>query len=205
MISARRGRPRDEAARAQVLASATELFTAAGYAATTVADVARHAGVAVQTIYSAFGSKPGLLAAAHDVAVAGDDDPLPLLERPWLAAMLASDSAAAGVTLAVEYLTASSARLAPLYAVIQSASSDPAVAEVLAELRRQRHTFSVTFADQLATLPDVRPDVDRARLADIAYALICVEGHEMLVTECGWSLARWREWIGATLLRELQD
>ncbi|MDP3894340.1 TetR/AcrR family transcriptional regulator, partial [Nocardioides sp.] len=79
----RRGRPRDSEARARVVRSATELFIRQGYVATTLSEIAQAAGVAVQTIYSAHGSKVGLIAAAHDVALAGDDEPVPLVDRDW--------------------------------------------------------------------------------------------------------------------------
>ncbi|MEI2775047.1 MAG: TetR family transcriptional regulator [Tetrasphaera sp.] len=76
---------RDEqaaATRRRILASAAELFTREGYAATSVAAVARAAGVSAQTICNAFGSKPALLKAAYDVTLAGDDADVPLAQRP---------------------------------------------------------------------------------------------------------------------------
>ena len=67
--------------RGEVLAAAVTLFNEQGWAATTLADVAEAAGVAVETIYSGFGSKKGLLRAAMDVAVVGDAAPVPFSER----------------------------------------------------------------------------------------------------------------------------
>ena len=54
---------------------------AAGYASTTLAAVAREAGVSVDTAYAVFGSKRGLLVAVMDVNVGGDDEPLDVLDR----------------------------------------------------------------------------------------------------------------------------
>lgn len=68
-----------------MIAAASELFVRDGYLQTTMADVARAADVAVQTLYLGFGSKVAVLAAALDVAIAGDDDLVPVLERPWVA------------------------------------------------------------------------------------------------------------------------
>src|SRR6478735_12842871 len=67
--------------RSDVLAAATRLFTTSGWAGTTVSAIAAEAGVAVETIYSGFGSKKALLRAAMDVAVVGDTDPIPWAER----------------------------------------------------------------------------------------------------------------------------
>ncbi len=83
-------RPYNSARRAQqaaqtrqdVIAAAIELFTTAGWAGATVAAIAERAGVAVETVYKAVGSKKALLREAMDVAVVGDADPVPLFERP---------------------------------------------------------------------------------------------------------------------------
>jgi AcrR family transcriptional regulator len=67
--------------RNQVLTAAAELFERSGWAGTTVAAIARHAGVAVETVYSGFGSKKQLLRAVVDFAVVGDAEPMPLADR----------------------------------------------------------------------------------------------------------------------------
>lgn len=59
-----RVRTRDpEAKRALAVEAARRLFAERGYAATTTADVARHAGVSEGILFHHFGSKEGLLAA----------------------------------------------------------------------------------------------------------------------------------------------
>ena len=68
--------------RRDVLLAAVRLFQANGWTGTTLAAVADEAGVAVETVYNAFGSKKGLLRAAIDVAVVGDVEPVPFAERP---------------------------------------------------------------------------------------------------------------------------
>ena len=62
--------------RRRILEAAYELFVEQGYGATTLQDVATRAGVAVQTIYFAFGNKPSLLKELVDVTIAGDDEPI---------------------------------------------------------------------------------------------------------------------------------
>ena len=76
--------------RRRVLAAATGLFERQGYAATTVRAVASDAGASVQTVEELFGSKPRLLKACIDVAIAGDDEQLPMLERDWTTAARAA-------------------------------------------------------------------------------------------------------------------
>src|SRR5438477_1921324 len=64
--------------------AAARLFTRDGYTATTMQAIATEAGVHVQTIYLAYGTKPTLLAASAARLVAGDEDPeIPPAERRW--------------------------------------------------------------------------------------------------------------------------
>jgi len=65
----------------RIIDAATTLFAARGYAGTSLTEIAAAAGVAVQTVYAAFGTKVNLLARAIDVSLAGDDAPVPMAER----------------------------------------------------------------------------------------------------------------------------
>src|SRR5260370_25260781 len=67
--------------RARILDTAQRLFTQRGYAATTMEVIASEAGVATDTVYSAFGTKAGLLHKMLDVRGGGDDLPGALLDR----------------------------------------------------------------------------------------------------------------------------
>ena len=93
--------------RRRVIDSARDLFLEQGYPATTIAAVARRAGVSADTIYSTFGSKGALLKEVLDVVIGGDDAPSPLLDRADPQAMRAEPDQrrqlamfAAGITAA---------------------------------------------------------------------------------------------------------
>jgi AcrR family transcriptional regulator len=73
--------------RLAILAVATRLFAGQGWAGTGMRDVARAAGVSVETVYANFGSKAQLLKQAMAVAVVGDDEPVPLSDRPGFRAL----------------------------------------------------------------------------------------------------------------------
>jgi AcrR family transcriptional regulator len=75
---------RTRATRRKITDTATELFVLDGYSATTLERIASRAGVAVQTVYFHFGNKSGVLREAVDVAAVGDDQPVAMLDRPWL-------------------------------------------------------------------------------------------------------------------------
>ena len=82
---------REGAARTRqaVLDAARELFTAQGYTATTVDEIAGRAGVSKPTVFAAAGSKPAILKQLRDIALAGDDEPVPVAQRPWFQGALA--------------------------------------------------------------------------------------------------------------------
>ena len=68
--------------RQSILDAALQLFVASGYAATSVQAIAERAGVAVQTVYAVFGTKRELLRQLIEATITGDDEPLPITERP---------------------------------------------------------------------------------------------------------------------------
>src|ERR1700737_3019141 len=74
---------RRRATRELIVQAAAALFVRDGYLASTMAGIAAEAGVAVQSLYLIFGSKLDILKAALDVAIVGDFEPVPLLEREW--------------------------------------------------------------------------------------------------------------------------
>ena len=76
-------RQRSMRTRARVVDAGEQLFVERGYLATTIEAVAERAGVAAQTVYYVFGTKRNLLAAVLDASIAGDVEPVAVLERPW--------------------------------------------------------------------------------------------------------------------------
>ena len=58
-----------------------------GYRPTTIADIAAHAGVSAASVYKGFGSKAAVAKAVFDIALAGDDEPVPVAERPAMQAV----------------------------------------------------------------------------------------------------------------------
>lgn len=133
-------RRRQQAAetRALVLAAATTLFADRGWSATGMRDIAKEAGVAVETVYANFGSKTELLVTAIDVGVVGDVDPVPLSQRPEFAA-LGIGSLAARISAAARLLTGINQRTWGLRrALNQAAGSEPQLATKLHELENRR-------------------------------------------------------------------
>ncbi|GAB97757.1 putative TetR family transcriptional regulator [Kineosphaera limosa NBRC 100340] len=197
-----KGRPRDEAARERIVSAAGELFIRDGYVATTIGAIAEQAQVAIKTIYAAYGNKLGVLSAAHDRAVLGDGGPTPLLQHAWVRALADAESVEVAWAQAADRLAESTARAAPTMAAIHAAAADPGVTELLADLRRQRHAFSLGLARILLDLPGARPGVT-GRVADVIYATMTAESYALFVIERGWRLDQWRDWAHSAVAREL--
>ena len=98
--------------RARIIAAAADRFLAPGYSATTMRAVAADAGVAVPTVELAFGTKARLLKAVIDTAIAGDDEPVPMLAREWARRAESLTGAAQFAAVFAQQLTESARRAA---------------------------------------------------------------------------------------------
>src|SRR5947209_1382133 len=107
--------------RVVIIDAATTLFLEHGYAATTVSRVARAAGVSEETVFKAFGGKPGLVRAIWERGLAGAGD-VPAEVRSD--AQRASAASAADLLEAWGRLTAEvSPRVAPILLLLRTAAS----------------------------------------------------------------------------------
>lgn len=184
--------------RAAVLDAAIGLFSENGWTGTGMRDVARVAGVAVETVYSNFGSKTELLLAAIDVSVVGDTEAIPLAERPEFAALgqgsrAARERAAARLVRQIHERTAGIGR-----ALREAAAGDAELAKRLAEAEERRR-MNVT---QGAHLIAGGPITDTIR--DGLWAVLGMEVYQLLVVRAGWSADRYEDWLGDTIGRLLR-
>jgi AcrR family transcriptional regulator len=176
-----------------VLAAASRLFTSHGWAATGMRDIAREAGVAAETVYAHYTSKTALLRKVIDVAVVGDEEAVPLAQRPEFAVMGAGSrseriEAAARLITDVHVRTSGFARV-----IREAAHTDEAMAEELASTR-QRHRIDVGRA--LRLLIGRKPT---ATELDGIVAVVSVEVYLLLTEVSGWSAARYQTWMAETL------
>lgn len=183
----------------RVVEAAEALFLERGYLATTMGDIAAEAGVAVQTLYLALGSKVAILGAVLDRAVAGDDEPIPVLERHWVQSLEREENGPRAVQLLVGEGARVVGRAAPIYRQMQEAAADPEVAELLAGTRARRHETMRGLAAVLATKAGFARRLGTARAADILYALLGEESYLLLCADRGWSPTEWRTWVANSL------
>jgi AcrR family transcriptional regulator len=196
-------RRRSQRTRARVVAAAQHLFLEHGYVATTIEAVAASAGVAVQTVYHSVGTKHGLLAAVLDTTIAGDAEPVPIVDRPWADEMAGAPDAVGAVAQLVAGSVAIVARAAPLLEVVHRAAADPDVAALLADTRRRRRADQHALVAMLATAGHLPPTLDVPTAADVVYGILNEEVFQLLTVDCGWAVGRFRRWVTAVLLDQL--
>lgn len=194
MAPAPKGR-RGQETRRRIVAAATRLFAEQGYLDTTMAAIAAEAGVAVQTLYLRYGSKGAILKAAHDVAIVGDDEPVPLLERPWVAEFRSEPDGPRALALVLTNGLPIIERAAPIHQAIQAAAADPEVAVLLRENEARRYATMQAYVGVLRAKPGFAADLDEDTAADFLYAMLSRDLYRLLVIERSWPAHQWRDWV----------
>ena len=184
-----------EQTRRAVVDAARDLFVSNGWAATGMRDIAAVAGVALETVYSHFSSKPGLLRAVADAAVVGDDAAVPLAERAEFLA-IGQGPRPARIRAAARMLTAVQVRTAAVAKLLrQAAPADEEIAEMLQSTReRQRVDVATALALVIGRAP-------RKFERDGVWALASPEVYLLLVEESGWRPEQYETWVAETLER----
>lgn len=183
--------------RAAVLAACRELVFREGYHATTVRAVAERAGVSAETVYKSFGGKPGMVKALWDITLAGDDEPVPMGDRPQVQEILGTGELGAKFRLYAAYVRGIHERVAALFALLTQAGPD--VGEVLEIAERERLTGVTAFVAHLDESGALDPEADPAHLADALWALAGPQLYTQLTAGRGWSADTYEKWLADTL------
>ena len=195
---------REQAARnrTRIVEAARDLFLQQGYGRTTVTDVARAAGVSVETIYGAFGTKAGLLHRAWDITIGGDDQEIVFHERPEVLAIRAEPDLGRRLRLHARLSTKTAERIGPFQLMVQAAAgADPAAAAMLDEMGRQRLAGMSLMAAEVAATGQLAVDEEECR--DVLWSMTDGTLWHRLVVERGWTSERFAEWLGEVWVHAL--
>jgi len=185
-----------------VLSAAGELFVAQGYAATTIDQIAERAGVSRPTVFRAVGNKQMLLRAVRDVAIAGDDEPVPVARRPVVDAIREESDRLRAIELLTQHLTAVAGRYSPIYEVLRAAarSGEPDLLPVWEAEEQERLVGARAWMKILrAKGGTLRPRVDTATATDVLWLLMAPDHFQRLVHGRGWSTQKYRQWLAASI------
>ena len=190
--------------RRAVLDAAHRLFVERGYSATAVAEIAAAAGVSVETVYKAYGNKPGLVKAVFDVLVVGDDDDVPMMQREFVQRNIAEPDPRRKLQDYGDHLAALAPRVSPILLVVRAAAeSDAGASDVWAQLQAERLTGMTAFATHLRDGGFLRDGVSRNEARDVLWTHNSVELWDLLVRQRGWSNPRFGRWVSHQLIAAL--
>jgi AcrR family transcriptional regulator len=179
------------ATRLCVLAAARDLFQDRGYAATTVADVARRAGVSVDTVYASIGRKPELVLAVIDTVLGGGDEPVPAEQRDYVRAVRAEPTARGKIEIYAAAVALLVPRTAPLQEALRKAGdTDATCAQTWNRLVNRRAANMLLFASDLRSTGDLRADLSDREVADIVWSTNAAE-FWLLLDQRGWTPTRY--------------
>ena len=180
--------------REAVLDAAERQFLRNGYAATTMATIAREVGVSVDTIYKAFGAKAGLVRAIFERGLKGRG-PVSAYERSD--AMRERETDPKTIMREWGRLTTEVASVVtPIRLLMRSAAvTDPEIAALLRDSDKERLERMRHHARFLQRRGYLREGVTVAEATDVLWTCSSVEIYELLVLERGWSMPRFATFI----------
>lgn len=200
-----------QATRERLLTAADELFCDCGYPATTVSAIADRAGVSLQTLYLAWGSKAALFRAAADATATASGMPLSAeawrerIRRRLRADLTAPVSTSAYLTGVARVFTEVAARSIAYWRMQPAAAAtDPEVAAGFEEAMRQRRLTMRQVAGELP--PDgLKPDLDPAYIAQTLWVLASPETYALVTGTGASSASGYEGWLSSTLIAALCD
>jgi AcrR family transcriptional regulator len=199
---------RREQARARRLAvvlAARDLFETGGFRQTTIAAVAKRAGVSSESIYKTFGTKAALAKAVFDLELAGDDEPVPVAERPAMDAMRDEPDVGRKLSMFAAGLAQRQARSAAVQILIRDGRHvDDSLTPVWEALQREGLTGMTALGRHLLDTGQVRADLTLEQVRDILWNYLSIDAYERLVMTQGWSQQQYSDWLAHAMVSALQ-
>jgi AcrR family transcriptional regulator len=187
------------ATRTAVLDAAQRLFVRDGYPATSMQAIAAEAGVASKTVYLAFATKSGLLRAAWDRALKGDEDDAAVAQREWYREVLDEPDPARKLRLNARKSRVVKARIASLLEVIRNGAPVDADVAALGDLiQTDFYENQRAIVETIHRRRALRRGLDIATATDILWTLNHSDTWLLLVSRRGWTPERWEKWFGDT-------
>lgn len=187
-----------------ILVAARRLFVEYGYSGATIEAIAQEAGVAPETVFATFGNKRTLLAKLIDISVAGDERPIPLMQRPGPQAVLHTTGSVRQLQLFAQDIAGILERVAPIFEVMRmAAKTEPDIAELLNGMLAERFRNMTRLVESLAGQNPLREGLDMTRAAEMVWTLTSPEVYNLLIVDRGWTKEEYSHWLADSLTRLL--
>lgn len=188
------------ATRSAILDAARATFVERGYAASSIVGIARSASVSAETIYATFGTKRAVLAALVEVSIAGDDEPVAILDRDWVRELRTEPDRRRRIEILARNGRLILERRARIDDVVHSAAAaDPEIRSLLESVRAERHAGQRALLEIVAGSQGFRAGLTLDDAADRLFALGSPEVYRLLTDARGWSGDRFETWYADAL------
>jgi hypothetical protein len=156
-------------------------------------------------VFATFGSKAALLKQALDRALSGDDEDVPVAQRPWFSPVWAATDPVQALQAYSTVCTMIGTRAAGLFEVVRRAADEsPEAGQLWETLQVNRRTGAAMVVDHLLTMGDVlKEGLSRDRAVDRIWLLNDPAHHLALVGSCGWDEAEFSTWLGDQMTESL--
>src|SRR5262245_1643767 len=187
-----------------IVTTASELFVERGYASTSLADIATVAGVARPTVFAAFGSKAALLRQVLDQALAGDDAPVAVADRPWFRPVWDATTPAAVLDAYATVCVVIARRAAQLFETVRRAADNaPDAAELWDTLQANRRAGATMIVERVQKLGGLAPALNTETAVDVLWIFNDPAHYAALVSGRGWTEDAFTQWLAASMRRAL--
>jgi AcrR family transcriptional regulator len=177
-----------------VVLAARDLFERGGFRTTTIAAIAARAGVSAESVYKGFGGKAALAKAVFDLVIAGDDEPVPVAQRPAIQAVRDEPDVRRKIATFAEGLAQRQARSAKVQILIREGRHvDDSLAPIWAKLNNEGLTGMTMLGRHLLDTRQLRDGIDLEEVRDVLWNYLAIDTYERLVLTQGWPLKRYSQ------------
>jgi AcrR family transcriptional regulator len=183
-----------------IVEAARKLFSERGYTGATIEAIAQEAGVAPETVYSAFGNKREILSKLIDLSIVGDDKPIPLLQREGPLSVQQEKNPSRQIEIFAHDIQEIMHRMAPIFEIMRiAAKTEPDIAAMLQQILASRYHGMEKFIEYLSSNTTLREDLSKTEAAETVWAITSAELFNLLTIDRGWSGEKYEQWLVKTL------
>jgi AcrR family transcriptional regulator len=198
---ASRRREQARARRLAVVLAARDLFERDGFRPTTIAAIAERAGVSAESVYKSFGTKAAVAKAVFDLVIAGDDEPVPVAERPAMQAVRDEPDVRRKIEMFVEGLAQRQARSARVQILIRDGRHvDDSLGPIWAKLNDEGLAGMTMLGRHLLETGQLRDGIGLDEVRDVLWNYLAIDSYERLVLTQGWPLGQYSRWLASAII-----
>jgi TetR/AcrR family transcriptional regulator of autoinduction and epiphytic fitness len=153
-------------------------------------------------VYAVFGNKREILSRLIGISLVGDDEPVPLLQRPGPLAVQQEKDQHRQIQLFAADMAEIMGRVAPLFEVMRAAAkTEPDIAEMHQRILNERVAGMKVFVSALASNGPLQDGLTPDDAAETVWAITSGEVYTLLVKDRAWAVEKYRQWLIDTLTK----